>query len=390
MVSEFVGPKSIPSAQQKKIVLLRDIQGKSWRDIAPKIRNVSGEAPSRQHVVNTYQAFGKANKTQRGGGYHRCGRRPWKLTKDARSFVVKRLLVLRKTCVCTAVTLQRELARAKGVSVDASKIRKVLRASGFQWLPRAQKPKYSATVMARRVAFAEEVLAMRPRQLRVRMSMAMDGVVFGIPPADATDRENHCRVGDTHMWRKRGEGASPTLAGKSLYGKQLPACRAIGLWGGVSADGFRIVLMHDSKKVTADQWAHAVTGGQLSDALAAINPSRPHGPWTVLSDNESFLTAPVCRAAHRTSKVSLWKIPPKSPDLNPVEKFWGWARKKLRELDLKDLTAGRPVLGRTAYKRRIKNVCQSQAAQRVASNLAVGLRGVCREVLRKKGAATRT
>lgn len=391
VISQMVSPKALGVEALKKVIVLRDTQGLAWDDIAAQVFNVSGKAPSRQHVINSYHQVSK----KKGCGvrkykYKNCGRGPWKLTKDVKAFLVRRLLVLRKDCVCTAVTLQRELAREKGLRVDVSKIRQALRIAGFRWLPRTQKPKHSKEAMAARVAFAQEVLSMSRRQLRAKLGMAMDGVVLGMPPSDPTDRANHCRIGDMHMWQKRGEQEDPKLAGGGKFGKQIPLARAVALWGGVSASGFQIVLMHDRKKLTSQTWAaQAVDSGKLKDALKALNPQKPAGPWTVLCDNESFLRAPASREAHRKAKVSLWQIPAKSPDLNPVEKFWGWLRKELRMADLKDLVAKRPALGKIAYRRRVKNICRSQRAQRVARNIALGLKRVCREVVKKKGAATR-
>ena len=82
-------------------------------------------------------------------------------------------------------------------------------------------------------------------------------------------------------------------------------------------------------------------------------------------------------------------IPPRSTDLNPVEKFWSWLRRKLRAMDLKDAVATPPVLGKMAYKRRLRSVCSSQQAQQVAKACARGFRKVCQEVVRNTGAATR-
>ena len=48
---------------------------------------------------------------------------------------------------------------------------------------------------------------------------------------------------------------------------------------------------------------------------------------------------------------------PKSPDLNPVEMFWGWLRKKLRSMDLEDLRKKRRPLGKTAYTARVNRGC---------------------------------
>ena len=134
----------------------------------------------------------------------------------------------------------------------------------------------------------------------------------------------------------------------------------------------------------------AVNAGNLRSALVRLSPVRPHGPWHVLCDNESFLQATVSRAAYHKAKITLWQIPAKSPDLNPVEKFWGWLRKRLRALDLKDMVAKRPPMGKLAHRVLVRAVCRSRKAQRVAAACARGLRKVCREVIRKGGAASRT
>jgi len=61
----------------------------------------------------------------------------------------------------------------------------------------------------------------------------------------------------------------------------------------------------------------------------------------VLCDNESFLEHDTSIKAYRKPRILLLHIPPKSPDLNPVEKFWGWVRKRLHKMDHKVL----PVSG---------------------------------------------
>ena len=72
-----------------------------------------------------------------------------------------------------------------------------------------------------------------------------------------------------------------------------------------------------------------------------------------------------------------------SPDLNPIEKFWSWLGKELRRRDLKDLREGRPVLGKIAYRLRVKAVLRSPKSQQVASRCAGTLKKVCKAVVAK-------
>ena len=181
----------------------------------------------------------------------------------------------------------------------------------------------------------------------------------------------------------------PELAGDANYAHQLPAGRAVAMWGGISCTGMAPILFHPRKKVKAEAWARAVDNGKMRAALLRLNPGRARGPWTVLCDNESFLTAGLSKSAHARASVRLWQIPPKSPDLNPIEKFWSWLRRRLRCMDLADAVAKKRPLTKPQYRQRIKAVCQSARARQVGSACAKGLRKVCEEVIRKKGAASR-
>ena len=88
--------------------------------------------------------------------------------------------------------------------------------------------------------------------------------------------------------------------------------------------------------------------------------------------------------------MSLWTIPPCSPDLNPIEKFWAWLRKELRRRDLEYYKKTKPCLGKAQYTDRVKQVLKKAMAQRKAANIAAGFRSVCKEVVRKGGAAARS
>ena len=388
VVSEQVHPAGLSFASQRQVVIRRDVYGETWNTIAEQVQNLRGEMPSEETVRRVYKRFSTTDgrvKTK----YAKCGRKKWKMTPAIESFLVSSLRKLRLRCVCTSTTLQHVLAREKGFQVSQSYIRKILVRKGYRWLSRSQKRCYDSSAKTQRVAFARRVLALSNAQLRERLSFAMDGVILSMPPSGRIDRWNHCKFGETHIWRQQDEATSPALAGNDPHGKQVPLSRAVPLWGGVSAGGFAIVLFHQSKKLSTPEWVQAVSTGKLSKAITSLSPVKPAGPWWVLCDNETFLNARKTQRAYRDAGVNLWQIPPRSPDLNPVEKFWSWLRRKLRALDLKDAVAKRPVLGKMAYKSRVRSVCSSQQAQRVAKACARGLRKVCEEVVRNKGAATR-
>ena len=123
----------------------------------------------------------------------------------------------------------------------------------------------------------------------------------------------------------------------------------------------------------------------MTSALKAVNLGKTAGPWKVLCDNESFLKHAESVKAYRKPRITLVHIPAKSLDLNPVEKFWGWARKRLHKMDLADLRAGRAVAGSTAYKERIKRLLIAANAQHKARNLYGNLGTVAKKIVLKKG-----
>ena len=86
----------------------------------------------------------------------------------------------------------------------------------------------------------------------------------------------------------------------------------------------------------------------------------------------------------------MWKIPPSSPDLNPVEKMWAWVRKQIVRMDLHDLRAGKPAVSRTGLKQRLQRLLKTQKAQATAGKIALGLKKVCREVSRSGGGPSRS
>ncbi len=224
--------------------------------------------------------------------------------------------------------------------------------------------------------------------LKKFICFAMDGVVLTMAPTDPVHRRNYCLHGESHMWRKRGEAAKPELSGDDPYADQIPLSRALPLWGAISAKGYADIVYHKTKKVDSDEWLSTLRSGSLMTAVRQLRSTRS-GPYRLLCDNERFLNARPCRPVYERHNIELLQIPPRSPDLNPIERFWGWLRKWLRLKDFQDLRRGRPALGKTAFKARVKAFLRTQKAQNAAKAQWKSLKSVCKEVARKKGAAAR-
>ena len=197
VVSEVVHPRGLDFKNQRRVVMLRDCKKMSWDDIASEVVNRQGEPTTADCVKLAYKRFNtKAEHSKYR--YFKCGRKRWKLTAEMQNFLVQRLLQLRKKIVVTSNTLQKVLASEKGIRVNASAIRKVLKQKGFRWLPRAQKRLYKKEDMAARKAFAQSVLNLGAAELEKRFALSMDGCILTVPPADPVEAKNFCIAGERH------------------------------------------------------------------------------------------------------------------------------------------------------------------------------------------------
>lgn len=169
----------------------------------------------------------------------------------------------------------------------------------------------------------------------------------------------------------------------------MPISRAIPLWGAISSKGFHEIVYHPTKKLNQWQWKDAIEEGKLIAAVRKLQPGRHAGPRRVLCDNESFLSAKLVRPLYARRNVRLMHIPSHSPDLNPIESFWGWLRGELRRRDLEDLRLKKPALNKSQYKQRVKEVLRTVKAQNVAKAKFRNFKAVCQEVVEKKGAMSR-
>ena len=83
------------------------------------------------------------------------------------------------------------------------------------------------------------------------------------------------------------------------------------------------MLWHPNHKTDQHEWYDAVKEGKLTGAIKKMNPAKRIGPYTILYDGKSFLQAKKLQPLYRAKRIVLWQCPFKSPDMNPVEMFWG-------------------------------------------------------------------
>ena len=366
---------------------MRD-QGYSFPKIRVQVVNRKKKRPGLRTLGDTYHNF-KRRAGVRVFQYGNCGRYPWKVTPEIDAFLVRSLLRLRRVVHCTSSTLQALTAREHDVELSVKSIQRCLRKHGYRWLPKSQKRKYSTEDRGLRRDFAGVLDGLSLDEYHEEVSYSLDGINLSMCPTEAMERYNFCHGDEDLIWRKKSEYAIPELAGHEDMPKQVPPDRTISFWGGIGAAGASVVCFHDRKKIEPDEWIDALDDDRLDAALEAAAYPNSSGTYTVICDNERFLKSPDAKRCYKASGVNLWHIPPRSPDLNPVERFWNWVRKEMRKQDLQDLLAKRPVIGETFYKQRLLALLRSPRARVVAINTFNSLPKTCALVVKRKGANSR-
>ena len=59
LVSEMVHPRGLDFENQRKVMILRDHENKSWDDIAAEVVNLSGDSSTRDTVKRVYERSSK-------------------------------------------------------------------------------------------------------------------------------------------------------------------------------------------------------------------------------------------------------------------------------------------------------------------------------------------
>ena len=171
-------------------------------------------------------------------------------------------------------------------------------------------------------------------------------------------------------WRKRSEGLRLTSKGsKNLpEGKRLHFLVAISFNRGV-------VLAQDHERMNGKYFSDFVT----SDLIELFSPGGQQ-KWFVM-DNDPSQRSIAARKAINDSGATLFEIPPRSPDLNPIENLFHIVKKKL---DRQAIVEGIEHETRTDFKARVHKTI-TEIPVSVINNLLLSMPKRIEAVIKCKG-----
>lgn len=287
----------------------------SIRQIATKVK-ISKSSVSR-FLKESDDSSKKGTKVTKIG-------RPNKLSDRDRRLLRRSVFQLRK--VNPNFTLK-ELVCFSGINnsgASYSTFRREMRALGFQHLQARKKGVVNQRDIQNRLHFAKKckkVLNKMPDLFHKNISFYLDGVSFVFktrPLQDAVAPQGK-------IWRKRSEGLRLTSKGS----KQLPGGKQLH---------FMVAIAFDKGVILAEEYKH-MSGEYFSDFVkrnfSTVFVGEAEQKWFIM-DNDPSQRSKAATKALNNAGATLFAIPARSPDLNPIENLFHIVKKQLKQQTIEE------------------------------------------------------
>lgn len=309
------------------------------------------------------------------GRHKNTGRRK-KLTERDERNIFRKLEHLRGSM---GTFSSKEIQKSAGLSekdISNRTVRRCLNARGYQFLQCRKKGLLTAADLKKRLKFARTCKKLLSDKFwKEGVSFYLDGTGF----AHKVNPSKYARTQRTRAWRKRGEGLTIHCTAK---GKKE------GTGGRVAK--FMVAIAFGKGVIKCQQYEGNINGELFAEFVQQEfpemfeNSSNPKGKL-FLQDGDPSQNSKVSQGAMDSVGCKLFKIPPRSPDLNPIENVFHLARKQLN----KDAIAKN--IEHETYKefsRRVKSLLLNFSS--VVIDRTIGSMGkrIC-EVIKMKGQRTK-
>ena len=249
--------------------------------------------------------------------------RPKKLQERHKRMLIRTLKKIRATNVNFTL---KELVKESGLNMtmaSKSTFYRFLRERGYHFLQARQKGLVTAEDRKKRIKYAREMkrhLLEYPNFWKEDIAFYLDAVSFihkGNPMSDASSPK-------ARVWRKKGEGLQVTAKGsKSLAGgRRLHILVAI-------AYGKGVILKEIYEKMNAVFFSQFIKDN-FNSCFTQAGPKR-NGRRLFLMDNDPSQNSKASVTAMEQIEAEHHKIPPRSPDLNPIENIFHVVKQSLAE-----------------------------------------------------------
>ena len=245
--------------------------------------------------------------------------RPLLLNERDRRNILRCIEKLRKIEVSFSVK-RLKLEACINPNISDLTVRRLLNREGYRYQQTRKKGLMTETDLKKRVAFARIMKSSYPNTFWTEdVSFYLDGTsfVFKSNPCD------QARCSKSKAWRKRSEGLSPLCTAK---GKKEGS-------GGKVAH-FIVAIAYKKGVVLCEQYEETFTGSYFASFIKRHFPDTfliSANPETKLfvQDGDPRQNSAPARKAMTDIGAHCFSIPPRSPDINPIENFFHLIQKQL-------------------------------------------------------------
>ena len=241
-----------------------------------------------------------------------------KLTVRQERNILRTVHTLRRTDG-TFTSPRIQLQSGIGQSVSNRTVRRVLNKNGYNYRQTRRKGLLLQSDLKKRLQFCRKI-----KRLNLQSEFWQSGVAFYLDGTGFQYKSNpfdQARAPRAREWRLKGEGLS--------FG-----CTAKGKKEGATYANFMVAISYGKGAVIAKQYFGSITGQKFADIVSSEFPnafsmsSNPRGKL-FLMDGCPRQNSALAKVAIDNINSRIMKIPPRSPDLNPIENFFHLVGKEL-------------------------------------------------------------
>ena len=271
--------------------------------------------------------------------------RPCILTDHDKRRVMRTIPKLRKTeGSFTAPRVRLEAGLENRCSVRT--VQRVLHKEGYAYLQSRKKGLMTAKDLKERLTFCNKV-----KRKRLGKSFWTHGIAMYIDGKGFQHKTNpmdQARAPKAREWRKRGEGLKL-------------GCTAKGMKEGATNANFMVGISYDSGVVLCEQYFGSMTGAKMAEIIqgsfpeAFIKSADPIGK-RVLMDGCPRQNAKISLDAMYAVGGKLFKIPARSPDVNPIENLFHLISRTLKQQAIENNITRETF---TEFSARVKSIMEN-------------------------------
>ena len=290
---------------------------KHSKDSAKLIKRVAKECK-----VNPRSVYRLLNEPILQEPKPRGGGRPPKVDERTRKRLVRNIPKLRKVTsnwVCSDLL---QLTDVNNISLRTGQ--RILNKNGYNYSTPRRKGILKQGDAAKRVKFAREWVTKEDNFWKEGIAFYFDGAGF----IHKTNPFEHAMACRGKVWRKKSEGLAPGCTTKGSRegdgGRQAKFFVAISYDQGV-------ILAHQYQKLNGASFAEFVR-----DNFANLFQKCGKMTSTWLQDGDPSQNSAKSQKAQAEVGADLFRIPPRSPEFNPIENVFAFVKKELRENAIRD------------------------------------------------------